>query len=76
MSIEAELKDYNRKNLIEEIARLRLVLVKGNFEVYKKARKIFRDEKKEVLGKLKDEFRINTNFPIITINEILDKFLQ
>ena len=60
-TIEEELKNYNRKELIEEIARLRIVIIKGNSKAYQKAKKIFLDEKKEFIKKLKEEMEIEQN---------------
>ena len=38
-TIQEELKDYDREELIEEIARLRLVVIKRNMEKLKEKRK-------------------------------------
>ncbi len=53
-TLRDELKDYSREDLIEEIARLRICLVKRNSKVYQKVKKIFLDEKKEFIKDLKE----------------------
>ena len=56
-NLNEELKDYGRDELIEEIARLRIVLVKGNSKAYQKAKKIFLNEKKELEEKIQNARR-------------------
>ena len=55
-TIQKELKEWNRKELIEEIARLRLVVIRKNIEIRKLKNtnlKEFEEDVKEKVKKLK-----------------------